>query len=195
MIMILAPHMDDEALGCASLLKGSVVVYFTQGHPAFPGWLEEQECVRDAGGFETELLDHPIHHLDAVHQARLIGDIEQLVREYRPDTVAIPFQSYNQDHRAVHQAALTAMRPNDKLHFVKRILVYEEPDVLGTFEDFRPNYFRPVNIDQKVRLVDLYKSQVRGHRSADVLIAMATIRGLQSGQPYAEGFEVLRWVE
>lgn len=198
MIMILAPHMDDEVLGCASLMndpKDVVVVYFTQGHPSFPGWAEEQERMMEEGGFESELLDYPIHHLDIVPQARLIGKIEQAIQDWRPDTVAIPFESYNQDHRAVHEAALTAMRPNDKLHFVKRILVYEEPDVLGTFKDFRPTYFRSVDVDQKCRLVGLYKSQVRGHRSDDVLMAMATIRGLQSSQPYAEAFEVLRWVD
>jgi len=195
MIMILAPHMDDEVLGCASLLKGSVVVYFTQGHPSFPGWLEEQERMMEAGGFESELLDYPIHHLDTIPQARFIGNVEKFIQEWRPDTVVIPFASYNQDHRAVHEAALTAMRPNDKLHFVKRILVYEEPDVLGTFKDFRPAYFRPVDIDEKCRLVSLYKSQVRGHRSDDVLMAMATIRGMQSRLSYAEAFEVLRWVD
>ena len=148
-----------------------------------------------AGGFESELLDYPIHHLDTIPQARFIGNVEKFIQEWRPDTVVIPFASYNQDHRAVHEAALTAMRPNDKLHFVKRILVYEEPDVLGTFKDFRPAYFRPVDIDEKCRLVSLYKSQVRGHRSDDVLMAMATIRGMQSRLSYAEAFEVLRWVD
>jgi LmbE family N-acetylglucosaminyl deacetylase len=153
------------------------------------------EMVVNEGGFQRVLLDYPIHKIDTLGQAKVITDIELTIKMFRPETVLVPFPSYNQDHRAVHDAALTAMRPNDKQHFVKRILVYEEADVFGTMATFRPNYFRPLDIDRKVSLYEIYESQIRGHRSADLLRAMSEIRGMQAQLPSAEAFEILRWVE
>jgi len=196
MNLILSPHWDDEVLGCASFLNSeATVLYFTQGLLSFPGWRKEMDKVYGDGGFQRILLDFPIHHLDAIAQAGIITNIEHSIATYKPETVLIPFSSYNQDHHAIHDAALTAMRPNDKQHFVKRILVYEEPDVFGTMASFKPNYFKPLDIDRKVRLCGIYESQMRGHRSADLLRAIAQIRGMQAQIPSAEAFEVLRWVE
>jgi hypothetical protein len=39
------------------------------------------------------------------------------------------------------------------------------------------------------------KSQVRAFRSADMIRNLAAIRGIQSNVEFAEGFEVLRWIE
>lgn len=192
MNLILSPHMDDEVLGCASFLDGdTTVLYFTQGHPSFPGWRREMEKVANEAGFQVVAFDYPIHHIEG--QAKIITDIERTIAGLRPDTVLIPFKSYNQDHRAIHLAAITAMRPNDKQHFVKRILVYEEPDVFGSEDTFKPNYFRLIDIEWKLNLYEIYQSQMRRHRN--ILRGMAEIRGMQAGLPFAEAFEVLRWVD
>src|SRR5262249_26012827 len=104
--------------------------------------------------------------------------------------------SYNQDHRTVNQACFTALRQHDRNFFVPRVLIYEEPDCfLWEVEPFRPNYFLPVDIDRKLAGYALHASQVREHRSPDVLRSMAALRGAQSHLPFAEAFHILRWVD
>ena len=68
----------------------------------------------------------------------------RLINEIKPDEVYIPHPSYNQDHRVAYESTLTALRPHDLNHFVKRIFVYEQPHMLfWDDEDFQPNYFEP----------------------------------------------------
>lgn len=99
---------------------------------------------------------------------------------------------------ATAQADITALRVHDRLHFVKRVLVYEEPDVWGTMrkvEPFKPTYFRRVDMARKLSLWSIYRSQQRGHRTQEDIRTMAHARGMQSHQDYAEAFEVLRWCD
>ena len=192
--------MDDEVLGCTSWLdKDTIVIYTTKTHPLTNRILEEQEIVAAKAGFKsawTYLND--INRLDNFSQADLIGEFEQYINGFKPDTVLIPAPSYNQDHRACYEAALTACRPHDINWFVKRVLVYEEPETLGAMRSahvFKPQYFQEVDIEKKIALYMLYNSQVRAHRSLEHIRALSTVRGSQSNMSEAEAFEVARWVE
>lgn len=206
-IMIIAPHPDDEVYGCASFLKPSdekiLIVYVTQLHPLFPKGenIEEQKKLTEVVQL-TPIFMNPHHDmtnvLDKLGQMDLINEFERIVNEYKPDTVLIPSPSYNQDHRAVYDAALTAMRPHDRNHFVKCILIYEEPDTFGTLrkpDAFRPTYYKELDWEFKMRLMSIYESQLRGHRSSIDVESIARVRGMQANLPHAEAFEILRWVE
>jgi LmbE family N-acetylglucosaminyl deacetylase len=126
----------------------------------------------------------------------MITQIEDQINEHKPDRVFIPQYSYNQDHRAVYDAAMVALRHHDVNWFVKKVFIYEQPHTLSwPYSDFKPNYFIGFNIAEKIRMYGLYKSQVRGHRSASFIEVMAQLRGEQAGVPYAEGFECIRFVE
>ena len=48
-----------------------------------------------------------------------IDAFQDLINTYTPQTVYIPYTSYNQDHRAIYNAAMVALRPHDKNWFVK----------------------------------------------------------------------------
>jgi LmbE family N-acetylglucosaminyl deacetylase len=199
-MVIIAPHIDDEVLGCASFLsENAVVVYVTMNHPLFPDRenVAERDKIADWIGFQVVQLQYETNRIEDTGYSALLSDIERLLDEHKPDTVLVPFPSYNQDHRIVHEAALTALRPHDRLHFVKRVLIYEEPDMPGTMRkvDFRPNYFRALDIDRKIKLYEAYRSQVRGHRLADHVRAISIYRGMQANLPNAEAFEVARWVQ
>lgn len=201
--LIITPHMDDEVLGCASFLldKGDppALLYMTYLHPAFPdGEMVERnkELIEWLGSPKVFYREFPGNQLDTIGQHPLMMAIEAVINEVQPDIVLIPHPSFNQDHRAVYDAAVAALRPHDTTHSVKRVLLYEQPEVLGTLRaEFRPTYFRPVDIGQKVKCLEHYPRAIRGHRTRAHIVAFARMRGYQVNMDYAEAFEVLRWVD
>lgn len=194
--LVLAPHVDDEVLGCFSWLGPDTrVCYF--GVEERPDVSTEQrrhelENCAETLGYKWELHDSEVNHYD-MHA--LIGIIETAVNAHRPTTLLAPAASYNQDHRAVHDAALVASRPHDRNWFVGTVLLYEQPhSFLWPFAPMEPNYFRPVDIRAKIAAYMIHASQVRAHRSRKILRAMALLRGAQSGLPAAEAFLCKRMV-
>lgn len=201
MVLIVSPHLDDEVLGCASFLDNTAtVLYLTELHPLFPNGLNisESKMVQKEAGFSSLRHQLPTNAVASVGESALISLFEDAIVATEPSTVLLPFPSYNQDHRAVYECALTALRVHDRLPFVSRILVYEETDVWGTLrkvEQFRPTYFRTLDLDRKLALWSMYRSQQRGHRTHEDIRTIAHARGMQSHQQWAEAFEVLRWCE
>jgi hypothetical protein len=88
------------------------------------------------------------------------------------------------------------LRPHDINFFVKKVFVYEQLQDLWNhnYHNFNPIYFKPVDIENKISTYQLYASQVRQFRSPEMLRSLANIRGAQSNLPYAEGFEIIRYI-
>ena len=204
--ILIAPHPDDEVYGCASYLKNCddslLVVYVTSYHSLFPDGRNkhEQRQLSEWLGFQSEYMNTraETNKLDKLGQLYFIKQFEALINKHRPELVLLPSPSYNQDHRVVYDAALTAMRAHDRIHFVKKILLYEEPDTWGTMrkpEPFNASYFRPLDMAFKHQLLSIYSSQMRGHRTPEQVEAIARVRGMQADMEYAEAFEVVRWIE
>jgi LmbE family N-acetylglucosaminyl deacetylase len=196
-VVVLAPHADDEVLGCFSFLSPSCrVVYLGIEDRVNVSRSERLREVNDSAaksGFQWEALNHPVN---SYRVPDLIPDLEKIIGECQPDTVLLPQPSYNQDHRAVYDAAITALRPHDQNWYVKNVLVFEQPDSLlwphgGETE---PNYFQGISIEDKLHSYSLYTSQVRRHRSPELVSAIAQLRGAQAGLPFAEAFTVKRIV-
>jgi len=204
-VMILSPHLDDEVLSASSFLYGGrkdeiKVVYFTSYHPVWPAGenAKENEQLVEMLATQRRYLHLKTNELQAHGQAQLITRIESEVNDFLPDIVVVPFPSYNQDHREVYEAALTAMRRHDANHWVKRILLGEQPETFDTLRKvhpFKPTYYRPLDWEFKAKLFDIYRSQQRGHRSMENLRTIAQLRGMQANCEYAEAFEVVRWID
>lgn len=229
--LVIAPHVDDDVLGCSSVLDADTVTWYA-GVDAFHevSFLDrhrEALAVYDrAGGRaywpEAWTLDAPDgripmeqRHARWTYYPRgrlvneyakgpgggrfLVDDMEGVINEERPSEVFIPYPSFNADHRAVYHAALVALRPHDRNWFVPRVMVYEGSQI--AFWDhatpgaqFHANYFVPIDIEEKIARYKLMASQVRSFRSEEHLRALATLRGGEIGVPYAEAFQILRWV-
>ncbi len=208
--IVLAPHVDDDVIGAAGSLDADTLVFYCgvdDFHRVESGErLEEATDVAEITGhrfcwpFDSycahtiERHDHRVNHFD--FQA-LKHDFELLLNQHSPDEVLLPWPSYNQDHQTVYDAAMVALRPHDEIPFVKRVLLYEEPDCfwprIGAM--FTPTLFRPIDIERKIQLYELMKSQVRGMRSSEHLRALACVRGAAANVDYAEAYHILRWVE
>lgn len=135
-LLVVAPHPDDEILGCGGLISkikqegGNVYVLFMtvgdtkeysqNGHSTKDERLREIE----AAAKYLEYDDYAIafegneYHLklDAVPQKDIIEQIEAVspvaLNKIRPTIVATPYhEDYNQDHRSTTQAVFSASRP------------------------------------------------------------------------------------
>lgn len=202
--LVIAPHIDDEILGCGGILDNNChVVYcgFNESHipnrPTMQHRLKEAEVVSEFLGFTYECLSNKINHYQLQD---LVESFEYLINKYKPLEVYLPYPSYNQDHNVVYEAALIALRPHDQNHFVNKVLVYEQPQVLlwdythNMEGSFKPNYFVPIDIEKKIEAYTLMASQVRSFRSPEMLRSMATLRGKQCNYENAEAFQVIRMV-
>lgn len=206
-ILLLSPHMDDEVLGCGGLIYNITldtsadlhIHYFTDVHPLFECEVTRKEndaFVSQVGATKSiSKFGDKTNKLETVPIIEHITEIENLVNEYKPDTVLVTFPSYNQDHRRVFEATVTATRPHDRNFFVNNILLYEQPETVQSNRlepHFIPNVFLPIDINGKFKLYGIYKTQMRGHRTFTHLKSLAALRGSQCNAPFAESFVTTR---
>ena len=199
--LVIAPHIDDDVLGCGGVIdKDTLVVYcgVDDYHVVSrEERIKEADSVKEYLGNEYKLYHgHKVNNYKSVD---LIDEFSKTINNHKPEEIYIPYPSYNQDHRAVYEAVMISLRPHDINFFVKKVLVYEQPHVFlwsDTYKDnFKPNYFVPIDVDRKVKAYELMKSQVRDFRSSEDIRALSQLRGTQSGCDYAESFQIIRWVD
>ena len=200
--LIIAPHVDDDVLGCGGILdKTCHVVYCglnetgLDNRPTMDDRIKEINNVQSVTGHSFEIFDNLVNRYD---EYKLIGQIENVINIQKPKEVYVCHPSYNQDHKSVYNASMIALRPHDRNHFVSRVLLYEQPQVYfwnTTDRDFKANYFVGINIDKKIKVYETMKSQVRSFRSSEHIRSNSKIRGGQSNCEYAEAFEIIRWVD
>ena len=205
--LIISPHIDDELLGCGGILDESCHVLYggndesdirdewVMKRPSSSLRMEELYKVQEYLGFNFTILPNKVNKYKIQN---LISSFEKTINEIKPQKIYVPGVSYNQDHKVVYDAAMIALRPHDLNYFIKKVLLYEQPQIYlwnNTSYPFKPNYFIPIDIDKKINAYKLMSSQVRKYRSPETLVSMAKIRGKQSRHKYAEAFEILRWIE
>jgi N-acetylglucosamine malate deacetylase 1 len=219
-ILCVAPHPDDETLGCGgSLLRhaaeGSPVhwLIMTAMHSAdgFPedriaGRDREINAVSRAYGFEeVHRACLPTTRLDTLPKSLLVDAVAKIVKQVRPHTIYLPYRNdAHSDHAAVFDA-VTACCKNFRYPYIRRVRVYEtlsETEFGLRIDDtgFRPNLFVDVSawIDRKVEIMRLFAGEMGEHpfpRSEGAIRALAAYRGVVAGSRAAEAFMTLREIE
>jgi LmbE family N-acetylglucosaminyl deacetylase len=219
-VLVIAPHPDDETLGCgASLLKhksrGDTLSWLvaTRGHE--PHWSSETlarketeiENVSRAYGFEkTVRLNFPTIKLDAVPFEELIASLRQAIAETAPELVYLNhFGDVHSDHRVLFEATMAVIKPfYGGQHGVKKVLSYEvlsSTDAMPTnpARAFAPNIFTDVSqfLEKKLEIMSLYGSELQPFplpRALDSIRALARFRGATIGVEFAEAFMLVREV-
>ena len=214
--MVIAPHPDDEVLGVGGTLlrrksEGAKIswVIVTSMTSEF-GWCsdnikkrsDEIGLISKLFGFDSVYeLNFPTTRLDQVAMCDLVAAISNAFNSFEPEEIFLPHPSdVHTDHKIVFEAASSCAKwfrhPS-----VKRILTYEtvsETDFgLVQNQSFCPNVFIDIQpfLKGKLGAMDIYKSEMGNApfpRSAEVIQALATIRGAASGFEAAEAFELLR---
>lgn len=204
-ILILGPHTDDGEWGAgASMAKwieeGHSVHYaaFSAAEESVPKDLpqdvlrEEIQVAVNEIGMNMERLK-VFHHRVRYFPRDRQDILEEMIRlrsELQPDIVVVP-SSYDthQDHEVINREAFRAFKRST-------ILGYEIP---WNNRQIDLTFFNGVTegqLQKKIKSIAAYKSQLfRAPNFADLIQSLAIQRGSQVGLPYAEAFEVIRWVE
>ena len=219
-LLVIAPHSDDEVLGCGGLISkikkegGKVfVLIFNLGFEK-DDTKESQEkrknevreamnvlkvddyhLVHDQPDNNRDLDIEPLHSLIEVIENTSNVSLEKIA----PTIVAIPtIFSHHQDHVHVHRACIAALRPIST-PISNIVLSYEAPEhsrwsASGVFE---PNLFVEIDdvIENKIVAFNKYQSQIRpGGRDADNIRNQAKYRGQEVGKNLCEAFFVHRFI-
>ena len=200
--LVISPHIDDEVLSCGGILDENTFV-LECGVDNFhivsrKERIIELENAQKILNFNFSILNNTVNSYEVKD---LIDPFSDFINDIKPQEIYIPYPSYNQDHQEVYKAALISLRPHDINHFVNKVLVYEETQVLLWDQShninglFKPNLYKAIDIDKKIEAYICLKSQVRSFRSPEFLKEMAKIRGRQSNLDYAEAYQAIRIVE
>ena len=215
-ILVIAPHPDDEVLGCGGTIARYValghqvyVLVVTRGIPEiFPP--EEIEKTRQElkvahnilGVSETIFLDFPAPMLDTVPGYKLADSINRVIRDFQPQILYLPHRGdLHNDHKAVYHAVMVAARPINNSP-IRRILCYEtlsetEWGDLSGNTAFVPNVFIDISefLEKKMLALSSYRSQLKSPphpRSLSSIEALARFRGGTIGVLAAEAFILIR---
>ena len=203
-VFVLAPHTDDGELGAggtiAKLIEAGAQVYyfaFSAAEASVPDGFP-QDALRSEVLAATKILgiseanvrvfDYEVRKLNFSRQ-HILEDLILLRKKVMPDLVLMPsLHDVHQDHAVVAQEGLRAFKNTC-------ILGYELPWNNLSFETKSFVSLEERHVLQKAQALAAYRSQAgRPYTSEDVVFSLAKVRGVQSGLPYAESFEVVRWI-
>jgi LmbE family N-acetylglucosaminyl deacetylase len=217
-VVVIAPHADDETLGCGGTLlrhaaSGDKIHWILVTSMSANRFSEnriaarraEIDAVREAYSFSSVYeLDFPTAQLDSIATSDLVARIGKAILDIGPEIVYLPFPGdVHTDHRVVFMAA-AATTKWFRYPSVKKVLACEipsetdfgiSPDVIG----FRPNLYVDITpwLDRKIEILSTYDGELLMHpfpRSIAGVRALALIRGAQSGCVAAEAFMVIKEV-
>lgn len=205
-ILVIAPHADDEILGVGGYLwhesqKGSEIriVYCAVGGNSVRQDAQERYAELTQVCSFMFAKPHVLFwgkdaELDIVSSREIIGKIDAILDEYKPDEVFINCKSHHQDHRKVYECAMASMRQREG--FVpKMVALYEYPclEPGEVVEGGRWYHCIDDSIKDKCSLLSLYKSQIRNAPSPineSGVMSLASMRGRECGVEYAELFYI-----
>ena len=214
--IIVAPHPDDEILGCAGTLLrrraegGQIAWIIVTSITVEAGWSpvmvenrhSEIEKISVLMGFDkVYCLNFPSAGLDQIRLSDLVCGISKAFSEYLPDEVLIPHgEDVHTDHQIVSKAVMSCTKWF-RYPSIKRVMAYEtlsETDInISGSKPLYPNFFINIEnyLDAKLEALNIYSSELGEFpfpRSARAVSALAAVRGIASGFKAAEAFELLR---
>lgn len=216
--LIIAPHPDDEILGCGGFLLRRIA----EGHevrlvivtemPAGAEWDDDARAGRDIEirqvsallGLQDKhvvQLGFPAAALDQIATKSLIERVHGALIDFAPQEVLVPHSGdIHSDHQIIARVA-TSCTKWFRSPSVTRILAYETLSETGLGYSLRSAFLPTLYVDispwleQKLNLLESYSSELGTFpfpRSHEAVEALARFRGSESGFTAAEAFEVLR---
>lgn len=198
-VLVLEPHTDDGALGAGGVLhrlagRGYEVhaLAFDTGNPETGACAVEWRAALDVLGvqaYDAWMRIVPTRYYPSERQT-ILDALVEVRAELDPAWVFCPCSSdIHQDHHVLYEEARRAFRTST-------VLGYELP--------YNCPYFAPTliwqldeeNIDAKLKALACFESQAgRPYMDPEVVRGLARVRGMGVKQPWAEAFEVIRWVQ
>jgi N-acetylglucosamine malate deacetylase 1 len=196
-VLIIAPHPDDEVLGCGGTIKkytqNGDIVYLCIATKAYaPDWSEEflknrleeiKKANKILGIKKTYFLNFPAVKLDTISQKKINDSLSSIIKKIGPEIIFLPhIGDTNKDHRLIFEASLVATRPKPG-NSIKKILSYEtlsETEWGESFfgRKFIPNVYFDISstLKEKIKAMQVYQSELKKYphpRSLEVIEALA----------------------
>jgi len=216
-ILVIAPHPDDEMLGCG----GTLLRHIAEGDTVH--WLIVT-TMHEQHGYDRDTIQHragqivqicktagfttchepglPTARLDTLPMGDIITALGDVVNAVQPDTLYIPYAGdIHTDHGIVATAA-KACSKWFRYPSVRHIYGYEtlsETDFALPPDGPGMPIQRYVDIstylEKKLEILALYENEMGDFpfpRSREAVISLAKIRGAAAGCQAAEAFQVLK---
>ena len=203
-ILVLAPHTDDGELGCGGtivrmLREGHKVYYVafstadesvTDGFPKNQLEIEVRQATQSLGIPADQLIvyKYAVRKLNYVRQ-EVLEELIRLRNTIEPDLVILPSsKDIHQDHLTVYQEGIRAFK-------FCSILGYE---LIWNNLGFETDCFIEISEDDLRHKTEALKAYVtqkgKNYMNPEFIRSLAIVRGTQIGVPFAEAFEVIRWI-
>lgn len=221
-ILVVAPHCDDEILGCGGIMskyilqgKTIYVAIVTNGHLGAPELFKKEgtekvraeavEAHKMLGVSDTFFLDFPAPRLDTIPSYKLSLKISEIIKKQEIDTLYVPHRGdIHKDHGITYQASLVAARPINNCT-VKAIYAYEtlsETEWAPPLGDdaFIPTVFEDItgHIENKKKAFACFTTQAKEFphpRSPRTIEVLSNFRGATVGVENAEAFMLIRQIQ
>jgi LmbE family N-acetylglucosaminyl deacetylase len=211
-VLVIAPHPDDETLGCGGTLlrhKAAgdqvhwliVTAMSASGNSAVRD-AEISDVTRACGFDGVHRLNLETARLDTLPLDKLITAIKTVIDEIAAEILYLPHAGdAHSDHRIVFEASWAAVKIF-RTPDVRRVLSYETLSETNfaapvASQPFAPNWFEDISafLERKIEILQIYSGELAAPpfpRSLEAVRALATLRGSESGAIAAEAFMLLR---
>ena len=206
-VLAIGAHFDDVELGCSGTLlrhraKGDdvtiLVVTDSEYHNGVGECVRDRSTARTEGQRAADLIGARLVCMEeetfSVHfDESLTRKIMDVVEEMDVDVIYAPWvHDLHRDHQFTGRCALMAGR------HVPRYLMYR-PNYYDTEAVFRGNFYVDISpwIEQKKQVIMAHRSELERVRYQwlDFFMNQNANEGLKIGVPFAECFEVVRYLQ
>lgn len=202
-VLVLAPHIDDESLGCGATISKFVeegktvrVVAFSKAGISLPDGFTEDDITNEFFealkilGCHGNICNYPTRDFD-LNRQDILDTMIYMKEQENPDLVICPsLNDMHQDHQVIAQEAARAFWNTTILSFesVRKCKRFEATAFIRT--SFQ-------QMTRKLEAVQCYKSQIEKEffpGDPSCLLNQGRLRGLQAGSQFAEAYEVIQWM-
>ena len=216
-VLVVAPHPDDETLGCGGTLlrhkkKNDSIHWLIMTSMNQQAGFSEEKIVKRFSEVENVVKAYSfdsVHQagfvsteLDIVPKAQLIKKISSIINSIEPDIIYLPYRNdVHSDHKVTFDAVIASTK-SFRYPSINKIIAYEtlsetEFGLQPQDGGFRPNLFVDISpfFEQKIKILQLYQDEISSHpfpRSLINVKSLAIFRGAIANCHYAESFMSLK---